>query len=233
LATRLSLEFEGKSYQCNCQSVRNLKRTVEYVCKGKDYIANMKNLVDGVFTTRIKLMKDMVAKLGKEEALLLYDEMYPELSAGGSSLSALDRYYTCLEGIKIRAEQKKLRKMSTPFQLSDFKEHPVIQEWTDNGCKPTLILVGRSGCGKTQWVKAFALERDLNLLIINQKEGIKSLNDGYDAIFLDDVSIEGLDENAFLALLEENDKRGPVHIFASNRGVGCYSHPFDWSINNN
>ena len=54
-----------------------------------------------------------------------------------------------------------------------------------------------AGCGKTQYVKSLSSEYSWKLLMVNHKEGLRDLTDDHDGFpwfFLDDVSLDGLDQ---------------------------------------
>lgn len=227
------LEFEGETYPCHCEGVRNLPSAVKYACKSTTYITNMRTLRDGVLVPVEELIEAKAEEEGIDAALHYYAQHYLKLAVGGKSLLHLERYLRRKEALKRQSSRASRDALLTPFVVRDFQSNPQLERWVGNRYHPTLIMVGPASCGKTQYAKAVASENAWNMFIANHKEGLKDLNDGYDAIFLDDVSLESFDENALLALLETNDRRGLVHIFAFNRGVGCYSHPFDCSINSN
>ncbi len=66
-----------------------------------------------------------------------------------------------------------------------------------------------AGSGKTQYVKSLSSEYSWKLFMVNHKEGLRDLtddHDGFPRFFLDDVSLDGLDELTLLSLIETCDK---------------------------
>lgn len=56
-------------------------------------------------------------------------------------------------------------------------------------------------------VRKLAMVNVWNILILNHKEGLKDLTHDHDALFMDDLSLQDIDGQALLALLEtETDK---------------------------
>lgn len=227
-----NIEFEGETYRCNCQGIRYLAATVNYVTKEGSFITNMKIGEEGARSDIAQLLRDMSDKEGVEETLRYYDQNHPQLAMGGKSLLQVERT------LKRRAELERSSlavtkaALSTPYKVEDFKEIPKLEKWKKNGFQPTLILVGPAGCGKTQFVKALASENGWHMLLVNHKEALKNLSEAHDALFLDDISLDSIDEHTLLALLETNDDRtirilrgtvhkrkGLVQMFAFNKLV--------------
>lgn len=120
--------------------------------------------------------------------------------------------------------------MWTPFTLDNFKIPPQVERWVNNWFQPTLILVGSSGCGKTQFVKAMGMAYDWRMLTLNHTEGLKGISEVYNAVFWDDVSMERVDPPTFLSMLETSERKtiqllhgtfdkpkGLIQIFAFNK----------------
>lgn len=73
--------------------------------------------------------------------------------------------------------------------------------------KKSLILVGDSGLGKTQFCKAFVNQNNLKTLIVNHKEDFKRLNSTYDAIIIDDANLHELEETQLLNVIDNQADR--------------------------
>lgn len=199
--TMLNLEFEGKSYMCDCRPVRKLANLINYICKDGSYISNMKNLYKGT----LMCMEELVQKMSDDAAFEYLDENYPKFSMASKSLVGAEKYLRCRQRLKRRTLASIKEASSTPFKLSDFLDLEKLRYWRSMGGGPALILVGKAGCGKTQYAKALAEAEGWNLHIVNSRESLKRLTD--DAIFFCDMSFEDVDAAAFLAFLETNDDR--------------------------
>ena len=110
--------------------------------------------------------------------------------------------------------------LDTPFRVEDFQPLKMIEKWRENGFRPTLVLVGPGGCGKTQFVKALAKENGWKMLIVNHKEGLKDLTVKHDAVFFDDLVVDSFNAQEWLALLEGDDQRTIRLLYSSIRKRG-------------
>ena len=126
---------------------------------------------------------------------------------GGKSLLNVERYLTRTLDLEREGLLAAEEAMSTPFKVSDFKSVAAIEEWISNGFQPTLVMVGPAGSGKTQYAKSLAHENNWKMLIANHREGLKALTREHNALLLDDMSLQDLDEHIILSLLERNDPR--------------------------
>jgi hypothetical protein len=182
--------------------ISNTKQHIRnYICKDGSYISNMKNLYKGT----LMCMEELVQKMSDDAAFEYLDENYPKFSMASKSLVGAEKYLRCRQRLKRRTLASIKEASSTPFKLSDFLDLEKLRYWRSMGGGPALILVGKAGCGKTQYAKALAEAEGWNLHIVNSRESLKRLTD--DAIFFCDMSFEDVDAAAFLAFLETNDDR--------------------------
>ena len=91
--------------------------------------------------------------------------------------------------------------IDTPFGLDSFRVHPDLQQWTEKPVK-TLVLVGGSGIGKTQFCKAYVKHKQLKALFVSHKEDFKRLNSSYNAIVIDDANLHELEETQLLSVFD-------------------------------
>ena len=226
------IKFYDEVHKGHCEGIRNLSKTVSYVCKSGDYMSNLPNIYKGTLMPMEQLLRTIAREEGYIKALEYHDKINPKASMGSKSFLNLERYFRRKAELE-RASTFSIRQsMSTPFKITDFKEIKGIERWIQNGYQPPLILVGPPGSGKTQFVKALASLAGWYMHIVNHRESIKYLTDQHDSIFFDDMSLESLDEYTILALLETNDDRnirvlhssvfkrkGLVEVFALNKEV--------------
>lgn len=71
----------------------------------------------------------------------------------------------------------------------------------------TLILVGKSGIGKTQFCKAVVKHKNLKTLLVSHKEDFRRLNSTYDAIIIDDANLHEFEETQLLSIIESKDTK--------------------------
>ena len=154
-----------------------------------------------------EVLQKMSDEIGDDDALKFLDENYPKLSMGSKSLVSAERYLRCRQRLKRRTTASIRAALSTPFKVSDFQSLKKLDYWRLHGFQPPLIIVGKPGCGKTQYVKALATENGWKIHIVNHRESLKALTDSHDAIFFDDMSFEDVDAAAFLSFLETNDDK--------------------------
>lgn len=192
------LEINDKLIHGNYKPVNNLNATVHYACKDKQYITNLENLQEGHLLTAKEFIYQQVQLKGLDKALLEYSQTHKEKALAGVSLSALKKHFTDIKKFELST---KIDNIDTPFTLKDFKIDSPLQEWIKNPNK-TLILAGKTGIGKTEFLKAVAKECFSKTLMVTHKEDLRRLDDTYDSIIIDDVNIAELEDTQLLSLLD-------------------------------
>ena len=150
------VEFEGKTYKCHVEGVRNLSAAIRYVCKKGAYITDIKNLYHGRLLTKNDLLRKISDTEGVDAALDFYEKNYPKEAMGRLSLLNVERFLRRRVELRRRSVWSTTESMSTTFKVEDFKELAKIKKWVDSDYRRTLILVGPAGCEKTQFVKALS-----------------------------------------------------------------------------
>lgn len=222
----LDLEIDGQVAHGNYKPIHNIEGAVHYVCKDKQYITNLENLREGELLTAKEFIYQQVKEKGVEKALLDYSQTHKEKALAGVSVSALKKHFNDIKKIELLT---KIDRIDTPFTLKDFNIDSVLREWIQNPNK-TLLLVGRSGVGKTQFFKAVAKEKLSKTLIVNHKEDLRRLDDTYDSIIIDDANIDQFEDTQLLSLIDNQTgktlrvlydtvykKKGIVQMIAMNR----------------
>ena len=222
----LDLEIDGITVHGNYIPVKNLDSAVFYVCKDKQYITNLENLHEGELLTAKEFIYQQVQLKGVDKALLEYSQTHKEKALAGVSVSALKKHFSDIQKIELAT---KIEKIDTPFLLKHFNLGDELQEWVQNPDK-TLIVVGRSEIGKTQFLKAFVTHKKLKTLVVKHKEDLRRLNDTYDAILIDDANIHEIEETQLLGLIDNqayqtlrvlydtvHKKQGVVQMIAMNK----------------
>jgi GTPase SAR1 family protein len=199
----LDIEYQEQNYHGNYTPVRYLREVVAYACKDNHYITNLSNLRDGKLLTAKEFIIQQVQEKGVEQALIDHYSNSPDKAIAGMSISALKKHFHDVAKLE---ENLRLDKIDTPFGLEHFAVQAQLKQWMENP-KKTLVLVGDSGLGKTQFCKAFVKEKGLKTLIVNHKEDFRRLNSTYDAIIIDDANIHEFEETQLLSLIDnETDK---------------------------
>lgn len=195
---QLDIEYENQVFHGNYSAVRSLRQAVSYICKDKNYITNLENLFDGRLLTAKEFIVKEVKDKGVEQALMDYYAKTPDKAIAGLSVGALKKHFNDIEKLKTTL---RLDNIETPFGLDSFRAQPELQQWMKSP-KKTLVLVGDSGLGKTQFCKSFVKQNNLKTLIVSHKEDFKRLNDTYDAIIIDDANIHELEETQLLSVID-------------------------------
>lgn len=194
----LDIEYQDKTYHGNYSPVKNLRNTITYVCKHKNYITNLSNLRDGKLLTAKEFIIQQVQEKGVEQALLDHYQNYPDKAIAGISVSALKKHFNDVQKLE---QNLHLDNIETPFTLENFQIQPELNQWMQKPNK-TLLLVADSGIGKTQFCKAFVKQNNLKTLLVNHKEDFRRLNSTYDAIIIDDANIHEFEETQLLSLID-------------------------------
>lgn len=192
------LEINDQVIHGNYKPVNNLNAAVHYACKDKQYITNLENLQEGYLLTAKEFIYQQVQLKGLDKALLEYSQTHKEKALAGVSLSALKKHFTDIKKFELST---KIDYIDTPFTLKDFNIDSPLQEWIKNPNK-TLILAGKTGIGKTEFLKAVAKECFSKTLMVTHKEDLRRLDDTYDSIIIDDVNIAEFEDTQLLSLLD-------------------------------
>lgn len=199
----LDIQYQEQNYHGNYTPVKHLREVVAYACKHNHYITNLSNLRDGKLLTAKEYIIQQVQEKGVEQALIDHYSNSSDKAIAGMSISALKKHFHDVAKLE---ENLRLNKIDTPFELQHFIVQDELKQWVENPNK-TLILVGDSGLGKTQFCKAFVKEKRLKTLVVNHKEDFRRLNSTYDAIIIDDANIHEFEETQLLSLIDnETDK---------------------------
>lgn len=199
----LNIKYKEKNFHGNYQPIKSLAYTIEYICKGNDYITNIENLQDGKLLSAKQFIVNQVQEKGVNQALSDYYKRSTEKAIAGVSLSTLRKHFNDVEKLETALQQDQV---DTPFTLDNFDTKGTIQEWLDNP-NTTLLLLGRSGLGKTQFMKALTKDKALKTLFVNHKEDFKRLNSTYDSIMIDDANLHELSETELLSIIENRTNR--------------------------
>ena len=222
----LDLKINGRVAHGKYQPINNIEGVVQYVCKEKQYITNLENLQDGKLLSAKEFIYQQVQLKGVDKALLDYSQTHKEKALAGLSVSALKKHFNDIKKLELST---KIDQIETPFTLNDFNIDYILKEWIQNPNK-TLILVGQSGIGKTQFLKAIAKEMFYKTLIVSHKEDLRRLDDTYDSILIDDANIDQFEDTQLLSLIDNQvgktlrvlydtvfKKKGIVQMIAMNR----------------
>jgi len=136
---------------------------------------------------------------GVDKALLEYSQTHKEKALAGVSVIALKRHFNDIKKLETAC---KMDSVDTPFTLTDFKTDSTLKEWIQKPTQ-TLILVGNTGVGKTQFCKAFAKEKCSKTLVLNHVQDFRRLDNSYDSILVDDANIHEMEQTQLLSLIDK------------------------------
>lgn len=196
----LDIKFQEQSFHANYVPVNSLERAINHVCKNNQYITNLENLQHGQLLPAKQLIISQVKEKSVKRVLIEHDQKDPEKTIAGISISALKKQFNDTQEIQtpLALQQDKI---DTPFTLENFNIAPELQAWIDNP-KKTLIIVGNSGIGKTQFCKALVKFKNLKTLLINDKQDYERLNNSHQCIIVDDVHLHEFEETQLLSIIE-------------------------------
>ena len=196
----LDIQYQKQNFHGNYVPVKSLPHVINYVCKNNQYITNFENLKDGRLMSAKQFIISQVEEKGIEQALIEHYKRDPENAIAGISVSALKKQFDDIQ--KIQANLKREQGgLETPFNLENFNITTELQAWIDNPEK-TLLIVGNSGIGKTQFCRALAKQKKLKTLLVNHKEDFRRLNNSYECIILDDANLQEFEETQLLSVVE-------------------------------
>jgi hypothetical protein len=201
----LDLEIDGRVVHGNYKAVNNIEGAVHYVCKDKQYITNLENLQDGKILDDKEFLLQRAKTVGYEEALFEYSVKYPK-----KALTSIKKFKNNLQEIQQIQDQIEDDLLESPFQIENFNLQTPLKQWVQDPNlyhKKTLILVGKSGIGKTEFAKVFALKNNFKTLVVNHKEGFQRIKNSYQAIIVDDANVNEFTETQLLALIDNSTSK--------------------------
>lgn len=148
-----------------------------------------------------------MAEEGKiDEAMQLYRETLPKrfIRDHISMRKSLKSIYE--QKVGIRPSEYRLKDFTIPKKLEI-----LFNKWKENNFEKTILLIGKPGCGKTEYVKTWMNDSGYKPLIVTNKDGLRYLSDSdkkYTAIIYDDVdfSHESMTRETIIGLLDSNER---------------------------
>ena len=195
----LDIEFKGETFHGNYQPVKYLMNTIEYVCKDKQYISNIPNLQDGKILDDKEFVLQRTKEVGYKQALLEYSEMFPK-----KALTSINTFKNNLKQIQALQESFDGDPLDTPFTMENFYLKGALAEWAKDPKQMSLMLVGKSGIGKTQFGTAFCKHNKWKTLLVNHIEDFQRIDKSYDAIIIDDSNFKDFSDTQKLAILDNS-----------------------------
>lgn len=98
----LFIQFKGIDFHGNYQSVRFFSKTVEYVCKDKDYRSNIIYLQDGRILDHKDILIQRAKQIGIQIPLNEYPTKYPKKAL--SSICSLEKNFQKIQQIQDQIE---------------------------------------------------------------------------------------------------------------------------------
>lgn len=212
-ANMLDVELSGTKFHGNYTAIRHLNASIEYACKHGDYITNLDSIKDGKVTSIELLLAEKFSKQGRYSTLQEYFSDKTKQAFGKTDLVSVDKLFNLLQQI----ESNKLKPIKSNYKIEDFKVNDRLATWIKSKEKPTLLLVGPSGAGKTQFILSLAEKLNWQMLVINHLEGLKQLASEHDAIFFDDFTFSKIEEEQLLALIDTEYQKDIRILYKSIR----------------
>ena len=100
-------------------------RTLEHVCKEKQYITDVEHLIDGKICDEKELFWLQVQKVGYEKALMDYTNKFSRKAFSSSNVSSLRRNFKDMEDLKNTLQDDVL---TTLFTFENFKLQGALKE---------------------------------------------------------------------------------------------------------
>jgi len=212
-ADALDLEFREQKFHGNYTKVRFLNASIEYACKEGDYITSMSNIRDGAVISTEQRTVERYQSIGVNPALREYFQENLKNAFGTKGIVQVKQMLKLVDEL----QQSKAIVPNAVFKVEDFKLPRGLQDWIDSEQKPTLMIVGPSGAGKTQFVFALAAKYGWTLLHVNHIECLHALAPEFNAIFFDDFTFSKMHETQLLALLETEQVKTLRILYGSIR----------------
>jgi hypothetical protein len=166
----------GKVFHPNIEAVKSSVATLKYLTKfDKNFVTNLEVDENGNTLSLSQQLKEIVEKEGVNKALSFYAKNYPgkvatSFNSVKSNLNAYAKY------LNSKREKKSMNFYDANSFVHNSETERIINWWEKNP-KTTLILVGKSGYGKTEFAKS--LMKSLNPLIVNISESFKQFDKTY------------------------------------------------------
>ena len=204
-ATLLDLEYKGKIYHGHYETVKFYTVCVKYVCKTGNYKSNVEELSNGKILSIQEQYLARANRDGRNEVARWYIKTYPLKAAGGSSLEKRDRLCSTMVGLD---KKRKVTEEISPFtSLEQYNLPEELDQWLNNGLKPTLLLLGEGGTGKTCFANSLAFELKLKMLTVTHREDFKKYDDSSDAICFDNFCFDDLNRDQLINALDSENAR--------------------------
>jgi hypothetical protein len=178
------VDSSGKVFHPNITAVKSSVATLKYITKfDKKFLTNLEVDKNGNTLSLNERLKEIVDKEGITSALDFFTENYPGKVATSfnsikSNLNAYSKY------LNSKREEKFVRFYDVNSFVRNSETERILNWWEKNP-KTTLVLVGDSGYGKTQFARA--LTKDYNPLIVNSADSFMEFDRTYHkAIIYDD-----------------------------------------------
>ena len=94
--------------------------------------------------------------------------------------------------------------LESPFEMQNFNLTGLLKEWTEDSKlqhEKSIIIVGKSGIGKTEFAKVFCIKKNWKTLVVNHTQDFQRINTSYQAIIIDDANFSELSVTQKLAVI--------------------------------
>ncbi len=197
-ANMLDVELNGTQFHGNYGTTRHVNSSIEYACKDGDYITDLDYVKDGKVISLELLLTQKFKLIGRDPTLQEYFLENTKKAFGKTDLVSVDKLFNLLGQIKSRQPKP----IKANYKIEDFNVSDRLSDWITAKEKRSLFLVGPSGVGKTEFVRALAERLDWKMLTVNHLEGLNRLSPDYNAVFFDDFTFSKIDEEQLLALVD-------------------------------
>lgn len=239
-ARKFDIAFQGRFYKCHCKTIRNLATAVEYACKLGDYWTNIPRVYEGYLVSEEEYLINNAKDIGVDATVMQHVLNNPQKALGAKNVVHLKKALSTIMDTSDRLDEAEKAKDPPPFTLDNFNLTDKMKQWIYDDHQPSLILVGASGSGKTQFANTIAAKEQKRMLTINHIQGLKLLAKHHEIILFDDFSPQDINDEQWLALLEtEQDRhirvlhgsvfkpKGMIQIFACNvKGFRRFAYLF-------